>query len=458
MGQTTSSRKRSVLVLALALGGVLAFAYGTHNRALAADAVKQQPSAQLVSLGMKFEGATGCNAVKCHGSPTANAAPKPAGNEYITWSEKDKHAEAFKSLSKPEAQKIADALKLGKADASAACLNCHALEVPANLQMAKFNQKEGVTCGACHGPYEKWADPHNKPSGANDLRAACGYKVLKADEIPYSTSSPEHQKLLKTYGLFDTRPILARAEKCTSCHLAIDSKLIDAGHPVPIFELAYYTFLENPHWREPGGYWATKVWAAGQVVCLRDAMNQLADRASGGASEKMVKDAYGQAMSHLLLFRYLTGGKAAAALDTAAKDLQAAGDDKAKLASAAKAAADAATSMMTPVGALVPAEGNTAALLGKIVGEADSATIGGFRGAQQQALALSTLCASYKSGKGAAGLDDVQKMIDENLLALVGDEAAFKAADYATALKAVAAKLTPMLPAGAAMPDAIDLK
>jgi hypothetical protein len=172
----------------------------------------------------------------------------------------------------------------------------------------------------------------------------------------------------------------------------------------------------------------------------------------------MVKDAYGQAMSHLLLFRYLTGGKAAAALDTAAKDLQAAGDDKAKLASAAKAAADAATSMMTPVGALVPAEGNTAALLGKIVGEADSATIGGFRGAQQQALALSTLCASYKSGKGAAGLDDVQKMIDENLLALVGDEAAFKAADYATALKAVAAKLTPMLPAGAAMPDAIDLK
>lgn len=459
MGQLTLSRKRNLIALSIALTVLVAILHGTHNRALAADAVKQQPSAQLVNLGFKFEGATGCNAAKCHGSPTPNAAPKPAGNEYITWSEKDKHAVAFTSLTKPEAQKIADALKLGKADASPACLNCHALEVPANLQMAKFNQKEGVTCGACHGPYEKWADPHNKPGGANDLRTASGYKVLKAEEMPYSTSSPEHQKLLKDFGLFDTRPILARAEKCTSCHLAIDSKLIDAGHPVPIFELAYYTFLENPHWREPGGYWATKVWAAGQAVCLRDAMAQLADRATGGATDKMIKGAYGQAMSHLLVFRYLTGGKAAAALESAAKDLQAAGDDKAKLAAAAKAAADAATSMMTPVGALIPAEGNTAALLAKIVAETDSATLGGFRGAQQQALALSTLCASYKSGKGAvAGIDDVQKLIDEGLLGLVGDEVSFKPAEYATALKAVAAKLSPMLPSGAGVPDPVDLK
>lgn len=456
MRPSTPSVKRNLLAL-FVLAAFVAIAGTTLNRAIAADAVKQQPSAQLVTLGFKFEGATGCNAAKCHGSPAPNAAPKPAGNEYSTWSEKDKHAEAFKSLGKPDAQKIADALKLGKADASPACLNCHALEVPANLQMAKFNIKEGVTCGACHGPYEKWADPHNKPGGANDLRTACGYKVLKAEEMPYSTSSPEHQKLLKDFGLFDTRPILARAEKCTSCHLAIDSKLIDAGHPVPIFELAYYTSLENPHWREPGGYWATKVWAAGQIVCLRDAMVQLADRAGSGASEKMVKDAASQALSHLMVFRHLTGGKASAALETAAKDLKAAGNDNAKLASAAKAAADAASAMMASVGAMTPAEGNTAGLLANIAADPDSAAAAGFRGAQQQALALSTLCVSYKQGKGAA-TDDVQKMIDEKLLALVGDEASYKPDDYTATLKAVAAKLTPILPAGAAVSDPIDLK
>lgn len=462
MGRTTSSVKRNLLALVLCFAALAAIAYGPLNRAFGADAAKQQPSAQLVALGLKFEGAAGCNAAKCHGATTATPAPKPAGNEYTTWSEKDKHAEAWKTLAKlnGDAQKIADALKLGKADASPACTNCHALNVPANLQMAKFDVKEGITCGACHGPYEKWDKPHNQPGGADGLRTAAGYKVLKAEESLYSTTSPEHQKLLKEYGLYDTRPILARAEKCASCHLAIDSKLIDAGHPTPIFELAYYTSLLNPpHWREPGGYWGTKVWAAGQVVCLRDAMIQLADRATGGDPDKLVKDAYNQAMGHLFAFRHLTGGKGAAALEAAAKDLKAAGADKAKLAAAAKSAAAAASSMMESVATLKPAEGNTAGLLGKISADPDPAKEAGLRGAQQQALALATLCASLKQGKGAvAGLDDVQKMIDEKLLALVGDETTFKPDDFAANLKAVAGKLMPMLPSGAGVPDPIDLK
>lgn len=457
MGLPTSGHKRNLLAASIiAVAAVILF-YGPIARVFADDAVKQQPSAHLISLGYKFEGATGCNAAKCHGATTPTPPPKPAGNEYITWSEKDKHAEAAKTLTKPDAQKIADALKLGKADASPACTNCHGLEVPVNLQMSKFNAKEGVTCGACHGPYEKWEKPHNQPGGANDLRTACGYKVLKAEEMPYSTSSPEHQKLLKDYGLYDTRPILARAEKCTSCHLAIDSKLIDAGHPTPIFELAYYTGIENPHWREPGGYWPTKVWAAGQVVCLRDAMTQLAERAAGGASDKLVKDAYNQAMSHLMVLRHLTGGKGAAALEAAAKDLKAAGADKAKLATAAKAAADAASALMSAVATMTPSEGNTAGLLNKIANDSDAAKDAGFRGAQQQALALASLGTAYQQGKGA-NLTEVQGMIGDKLLGNLGDESAFKPDAYATDLKAVAAKLAPTVPATATVPDPIDMK
>jgi hypothetical protein len=456
MGRNTSSVKRKLLGFSVAAAGLLAITAGPLTRVWG-DAASQQPSAPLVALGFKFEGAAGCNAAKCHGFPAPNPAPKPAGNEATTWSEKDKHAQAFDALRKYDKEKmaadpnaIAKALGLqGKPEASPLCTNCHALVVEAKLQMPKYNVREGVTCGACHGPYEKWAESHNKEGGANDLRKKAGYSTLEAQSLPYSTMSPEHMKLLKTDGLYDTRPILARAEKCTSCHLAIDAKLIEAGHPQPIFELAYYTGLENPHWREPGGYWDTKVWAAGQIVCLREAMMQLADRAAGGASDKLIKDAYNQALGHLDICRSFAPG----ALDGPAKDLKAAAGDKAKLATVAKSIADSATKLYAPVAAMTPAAANTAGAISKIAGDSSIATDAGLRGAQQQALSLASLAGAMKKGGNPAGIDDVQKMIDEKLLAQV-DEATFKPDAFNAVLKDVAAKLQPML--GGAQP--MDLK
>jgi hypothetical protein len=460
MGRNTSRFVGRLCAFTVASAGLVTAILGPVALVRGADEVKQQPSAQLVALGHKFEGAAGCNNANCHGAAAPKPPPKPAANEAITWSQKDKHAEAHKTLSKPESAKIAQALNLKeKAEVSPLCTNCHALVVPQNLQMSKFNVREGVTCGACHGPYEKWDKPHNQPGGADGLRKQAGYATLEAENLPYSTHSSEHQKLLKDHGLFDTRPVLARAEKCTSCHLAIDPKLVEAGHPQPIFELAYYTLLEPPHWREPGGFWGTKVWAAGQVVCLRDAMLQLAERAGGGASDKLVKDAYNQALGHLEVFRHMTGGGASAALEKSAKDLQAAGTDKAKLATAAKAAADAASRMMTSVATLKADEPTTAGVLGRLVKDTAPAKDAGLRGAQQQALALSSLVTAYKSGKpGAAAADDVLKVIDEKLLAAVGDEASFKPDDYAKALQEVAGKLTPMLGGAGGAAGPVDLK
>ncbi len=450
MGRNTSRVQGKLLGVAVAAVGLLAITIAP----LWGDAASQQPSASLVALGFKFEGAAGCNNAKCHGATTPNPSPKPAGNEYGTWSEKDKHAEAYKTLTKADSDsaKIAKALGLKeKPEASPLCTNCHGLVVPANLQMPKYNVREGVTCGACHGPYEKWAEPHNKEGGANDLRKKAGYTTVDAENLPYSTMSPEHQKLLKDVGLYDTRPILARAEKCTSCHLAIDAKLIEAGHPQPIFELAYYTGLENPHWREPGGYWDTKVWAAGQVICLRDAMTQLAERAAAaGTSDKLLKDAYNQAMGHLGVFKSVAG----TALEGPAKDLKAAAGDKAKMAAAAKSIADIAGKLTALVATLKPTAGNTGTAITKIAGDSSLATDAGLRGAQQQALSLASLAGALKKGGNPAGIDDVQKMIDEKLLALVGDEATFKADAFNAALKDVAAKLAPIVKGA----EPIDLK
>jgi hypothetical protein len=215
------------------------------------------------------------------------------------------------------------------------------MDVPDNLKGKKFTAAEGNTCVSCHGPSEKWFDPHAKEGWANEQR----------------TKYPKHEDLLKATGLYDTRPLVMRAELCAGCHLAIDNKLIAAGHPQPKFELHYYTEYNpkndsNPwkHWTtDKGGAEIAKVWLAGQAACARDAMAQLAARATAKADDASMKAAYEQAMAHGLVFA--AGAKAAGVGDmTAAVDaVKAAKGDASKLAGAATAAADAAAKMFDAI-------------------------------------------------------------------------------------------------------------
>src|SRR4051812_42161933 len=216
---------------------------------LFAEPPAPHPHDALVALNLKFDGArgqTGCSQANCHGA----AAPKdkgPRGNEANTWLQNDKHAQAYQTLTNEKSTKIMSGLGKGKATESPLCTSCHALVVPANLQGPSFNVKEGVTCAGCHGPSEKWNKPHQEPGGADKLRKQAGYASVDTHGLPYTMASKEHQTLLKTWGLFDTRPVVARAELCTSCHLAIDARLVAADHPQPIFELAYHGSIEPPH-------------------------------------------------------------------------------------------------------------------------------------------------------------------------------------------------------------------
>src|SRR6266516_7694656 len=130
MARHTSRIDRRFLVLSLACAAWLAFMFGPML--LRAADVKQQPSAPLIATHYKFEGATGCNAAKCHGSATVNPAPKPAGNEFNTWSVGDKHAtKAYPALGTPAAKEILAKMKEpGTPEESPLCTNCHALVVP----------------------------------------------------------------------------------------------------------------------------------------------------------------------------------------------------------------------------------------------------------------------------------------------------------------------------------------
>jgi hypothetical protein len=93
----------------------------------------------------KYVGAKLCG--MCHKSETV-------GKQYLIW-EGSKHAQAYKTLTTPEADKIAKDLgHTTKAAETEACLKCHAsgYNVDASLLTDKFNVFDGVQCETCHGP------------------------------------------------------------------------------------------------------------------------------------------------------------------------------------------------------------------------------------------------------------------------------------------------------------------
>ena len=67
------------------------------------------------------------------------------------------------------------------------------MDVKPELRGPKFDITEGVHCDGCHGPAEKWLEPH----------AEKGWT---------------HEQSVKL-GMYDTKNFLLRAEKCVSCHL-----------------------------------------------------------------------------------------------------------------------------------------------------------------------------------------------------------------------------------------------
>ncbi|HEY2993768.1 MAG TPA: multiheme c-type cytochrome, partial [Methylomirabilota bacterium] len=212
----------------------------------------------------KYTGAASCGSSSCHGSNKPKAE-FPKMNENIIWTQKDKHAKAYATLTNEKLKsgvspaKIAQNLKIAKAETSSKCLVCHAVDVKPEQRGPKFDISEGVHCDGCHGPAEKWLEPH----------AEKGWT---------------HEQSVKL-GMYDTKSFLLRAEKCVSCHLAIEHEMVAAGHPdLLAFELDTFSATMPPHWRDKGTWAGTKAWATGQLISLREAAKQLGDRAAGNAS------------------------------------------------------------------------------------------------------------------------------------------------------------------------------
>jgi len=282
----------------LASGGILGVALflGSNARADDAGTTGNNKLAQLIALNKKFIGSSSCKS--CHGDAAADpGSPPTAGSEYTVWSTLDKHSQSFTNLSNAQSKQIAAAGGYGDPTASDKCLSCHAVNVPAASQGPDFKLADGNSCESCHGPAEAWSgsdgSPHKNKGWADKRRNADGYDPIAA---------------ASTDGFWDVKMPALRANNCASCHLAIDAKMVAAGHPQPAFEVLTYGDQEPRHWIDKrSDQYYCQLWVAGQIACASQAMTELSSRAANGADPASLLAAYNQAMAHATMFQILTG-------------------------------------------------------------------------------------------------------------------------------------------------------
>lgn len=209
----------------------------------------------------KHLGVATCASSVCHGSIQANENYNIALNEYVIWSQHDKHAKAYETLLSKESKAIAKKLGLHNAHTAKICLDCHADNIPKEQRGESFQLSDGVGCEACHGGSENWIGTHTNKE----------------------TSHLENVKR----GMYPTANFVDRAALCLSCHYGNDDKfatheIMGAGHPRLSFELDTFQALQPPHFQIDEDYRKrkpiashTKTWALGQIAAAQSQLHIL---------------------------------------------------------------------------------------------------------------------------------------------------------------------------------------
>jgi hypothetical protein len=147
------------------------------------------------------------------------------------------------------------------------CLACHAIDSPSEPETRDQILSEGVGCGGCHGPADKWIAEHTLPSW----------------------KARSNQEKWALFGFVPTKNVVARALNCASCHVGdgdrdMNHDMIAAGHPRLAFEPARFHHQPDyrTHWTEKGNPrdFEVRLWVVGQAATLRAAANLLAERAA----------------------------------------------------------------------------------------------------------------------------------------------------------------------------------
>ena len=220
-----------------------------------------QPATTIPAINIGYTGPSSCMQSLCQGNVKPFSATRIRGDEYTIWLSEDKHSEAFKVLSGTLSKRITRNLGLPDALSAALCLDCHALNPPPEVRGRTFEIEEGVSCESCHGPAAGWLGPH-------------------------TTKGWTHQQSLER-GMYDTKDLIKRTERCLSCHLGseerfVDHEMIAAGHPDLVFELDTFSDCMPRHWEDPEDpNLRARTWGVGQAVQWGEALRHLTRRAQG---------------------------------------------------------------------------------------------------------------------------------------------------------------------------------
>jgi hypothetical protein len=210
----------------------------------------------------KHLGVASCAASVCHGKLAAQTDRNVQLNEYRTWSQEDRHSQAYRTLESAQSKAIAQKLGLPSAKTAQICLDCHADNTAS--RGPKFLVSDGVGCEACHGGAEKWIESHAEKTAT-------------------------HQRNL-SLGMYPTESPAARARLCLTCHMGTADKLathniMGAGHPRLSFELDAFTNNQPAHYKVDDDYIRRKgkiegmnLWVTGQVEGARRFLTLLQSR------------------------------------------------------------------------------------------------------------------------------------------------------------------------------------
>lgn len=354
-----------------------------------------------------FTGPGSCAAAACHGSIRPVAGSRILQTEYTTWIAQDRHARASEVLSNPVSVRMATILGLGAAHNAPKCLACHSLDV-ADAQQARSFADEGVSCEACHGPASGWLGPHTNRNWTHEQSVALG--------------------------MYNTKDLVKRTERCLTCHLGtgekfVDHEMIAAGHPDLVFDLEAFSAAMPRHWRaspENDPFAPVRAFSVGQLVHLRSSLERLTQRVQGAVwpeyaeldcfachhSLTRAEDSWRQAQGYenrrpgnpaLNLSRWTTARHVLAALDEpAARELSDVMAALARDGSRLRVDANQVAAHTTRARAILdrgiaravaskPDAASTTRLLRAIAAEADAIAARGERSAEQAAMALETL-------------------------------------------------------------------
>ena len=404
----------------------------------------------------KYTGPGSCSSPSCHGSVQERSETSVLQNEYSTWVVRDKHAHAFVNLTNPVGTRIAKIMGLGQPDTAARCLDCHSLNVPDDQRARTFDLTDGVGCENCHGPSSAWLGPHTTR----------GWNYEKSLEL----------------GMYNTRDLVKRTERCLTCHLgtgdkSVDHELIAAGHPDLYFELDSFLSVMPPHWKDvdKDPLLGVRALAVGQAVQLREQLKRVARESQSGIWPEYAeldcfachhnlvaaKDSWRQERGYASrrpgnppfnLSRYVVLREVVQQADPAAAQqlnsevdkvstlVTALGSDRKQVSAEAASASEIADRVAQRLNGMTFDQPMTLRLMKGIASDGDSIANQGERAAEQATMALDSLFVAYTKNTRLANEAQIRASLNA-LFKQLEDPSAYNGFQLAVALKSFSALL-----------------